>query len=294
MYEKELSIPLADMEETYAAFKTFQASHENELVDIDWHRIDQKYHNTRDILKKIYPFEKQLLTSDAKGYRERAEIYERYIEECKDCLDSRIIQVLYERMVTDCCLNATCWLKYIKFLERRADYPKEIDIDESLVFNQTDWDVVNRALRNCTWSAELYVEKMFIGEKMELPKQECQNIAETAFTATYDQPEGYFTVWMEYLSYLRRNVDFANDKDVETLRANFSLGWESLERLNADPYGELLKFWGNLEYNQLNDVVKGKELWTFVMQNLNNVGKSVLWVEFAQLELKKGVDAARK
>lgn len=129
---------------------------------------------------------------------------------------------------------------------------------------------------------------------MELPKQECQNIAETAFTATFNQPDGYFTIWMEYLSYLRRNTDLANDKEVECLRANFSLGWDSLEKCGADPNAELLKMWGQLEYIQLNNFVKGKELWTIVMQNYSNAGKSALWVEFAHLELKKGVDAARK
>lgn len=162
------------------------------------------------------------------------------------------------------------------------------------MFNQTDWDIVNRALRNCTWSAELYVEKMFIGERMELPKQEVQNITEDAFAATVSSVDAFHTVWFEYISYLRRNTNFTNEKEVEMLRANLALGWDSLEKQNADPYCELLKLWGRLEYNQLHDTAKGKELWTTVLESESNRSNAALWIEFAHLELVKGCDAARK
>lgn len=185
-------------------------------------------------------------------------------------------------------------MKYIKFIQNREDYAKPITMEESPVFSQTDWDIVNRALRNCTWSADLYIEKMCIGERMELPKQEVQNITESAFVATVNSPESFLSVWIEYVSYLRRNINVTNEKEVEVLRANFSLGWDSLERQCADPYCELLKVWGRLEYGVLQDVTRGKELWTSVMENDNNVNKSALWIEFAHLELTKGVDAARK
>lgn len=111
MYEKELTIPLYDMEKTYVELKVWHEKLKDQIGDIDWNRIDQKYNNAKDCLKKIYPFEKQLLELDAKSYQERAAVYEKYIDECKDILDTRIVQVLYERMITDCCLNG----KYARF-----------------------------------------------------------------------------------------------------------------------------------------------------------------------------------
>lgn len=172
---------------------------------------------------------------------------------------------------------------------------QSIQVEISPVFNQTDWDIVNRALRNCTWSAELYVEKIFIGERMELPKQEVQNIAECAFAATINEPTAFYTVWIEYISYLRRNTNMTNEKEVEMLRANLMLGWETLEKQYADPYCELLKIWGRLEYGQLHDTAKGKELWTNVVASVNNRCNAAIWIEFAHLELEaKGCDAARK
>lgn len=170
-------------------------------------------------------------------------------------------------------------------------------MEESPVFSQTDWDVVNRALRNCTWSAEVYVEKMRIAEKMELPKQEVQSIAEFALAAGFRTPEPVVTIWLEYISYLRRNTNFSNEKEIEILRATFALAWETLGRqfgVLADSNCEMLQLWGRLEYGPLHDFVKGKELWTTVMESADNGSKSALWIEFAHLELKKGVDGARK
>ena len=142
------------------------------------------------------------------------------------------------------------------------------------------------------------MEKMRIAEKMELAKQEVQNIAEFALAAGFQSPEPLVTVWLEYLSYLCRNINFGSEKEVKMLRATFTLAWDSLGRQFgelADPNCEILQLWGRLEYGPLNDSVKGKELWTTVMESSDNGTKSGLWVEFAHLELqKKGIDGGRK
>lgn len=192
---------------------------------------------------------------------------------------------------------ASSWLAYLKYVQKREEFASAtapVEVEKSPVFNQTDWDIVNRALRNCTWSAELYVEKMFIGERMELPKQEVQNIAESAFEATVSSANAYHTVWIEYVSYLRRNTNFSNDSETFLLRENLALGWDALETQQADPYCELLKLWGRLEYTQLHDTARGKQLWTTALESTNNRNNSALWIEFAHLELVKGCDAARK
>lgn len=302
------------MEESYIEFKVLCEKQSEQFAGVDWTKIDEKYHKAKEHLAMMLPFEAQLSALSAKDHQERVETYAKYIDECKDTLDEQQIQILHERMVTDCCLNGkrlhgvqwgnlaltiltitvSCWLRYIKYIQSRDDYAKTIEMTSSSIFSQTDWDVVNRALRNCTWSAELFIEKMFIAERMELPKQEVQLIVENAFTATVDSPQSFLSVWVEYISYLRRNTNFSDRAEVDNLRANLALGWETLEKQYADPYCELLKIWSRLEYGQLQNVSKGKELWHLVMESENNVNKSALWVEFAHLELNKGVDAARK
>lgn len=39
------------------------------------------------------------------SHQDRAETFKQYIQECQYDLDEHIIQVLYERMITECCLN---------------------------------------------------------------------------------------------------------------------------------------------------------------------------------------------
>lgn len=195
-----------------------------------------------------------------------------------------------------CLILANCWLAYIQYVHSRG--PLSTANAQSLpVFKQTVEDIVDRALRNCTWSEELYVEKLRIAEKDEQTKQQVQVIAEAAFAAGFQTPEPLVTIWLEYLSYLRRNTSFDNEKESDILRANFALAWDSLGRqfdVLADSNCEILQMWGRLEYGPLNDLSKGKELWTTVMESADNPNKSGLWIEFAHLELKKGVDGARK
>lgn len=190
-------------------------------------------------------------------------------------------------------------MSYIRYIQSRDGFltPQTNNTEQPLVFSQTEWDVINRAIRNCTWSADIYVEKMRIAEKMELPKQDVQNIAEFALSAGFQSPEPLVTIWLEYLSYLRRNTDFTVEKEVEILRATFTLAWDTLGRgfgVLADCDCEILQMWGRLEYGPLKDLAKGKELWTTVMDSADNAEKSGLWIEFAHLEIKKGVDGARK
>lgn len=138
---------------------------------------------------------------------------------------------------------------------------------------------------------------MRIAEKMELSKQDVQAVAEFALAAGFQTPEPVVNIWLEYLTYLRRNINFKCEKEVEIMRATFSLAWDTLGRqfgVLADCNCEILQMWGRLEYGPLNDLAKGKELWTTVMDSADNASKTGLWIEFAHLELRKGVDGARK
>lgn len=105
MYERELSIPLFDMEETYIELKLLCEKNKEKFADVDWPRIDEKYNRAKESLQKMLPFEKQLDELPPQNHQDRASTYQKYIAECKSFLNEEIVQVLYERMVTDCCLN---------------------------------------------------------------------------------------------------------------------------------------------------------------------------------------------
>lgn len=105
MYERELSLPLYDMEETYIEFKVLCEKNKDKFANVEWSRIDDKYNRAKEKLQKILPFEKKLDALDPRSHQDRATVYQQYIAECQSFLSEQMIQVLYERMVTDCCLN---------------------------------------------------------------------------------------------------------------------------------------------------------------------------------------------
>lgn len=78
---------------------------EKDKYPVDWTRLDENYKKAKEQLKKCLPFEKQLLELEARDHQKRAAVYAEYIEQGRDFLNDQLVQVLYERMVTDCCLS---------------------------------------------------------------------------------------------------------------------------------------------------------------------------------------------
>ncbi|XP_039447555.1 squamous cell carcinoma antigen recognized by T-cells 3 [Culex pipiens pallens] len=295
IYEQELKIPLRNMEDSHIEYKLLCEKHKAVLVDLNPEKFERRYRQAKDLLQKMMPYENRLAALEPHCHQERADLYREYIRECRSQLEDDDLQVLYERSCTDCCLDPTVWTDYLKYLDK---YPPDPDETEaSPVFAQSVLDVVNRALRNCPWSAELYVEKMRICEREKRGKADILKIMEEVATVEFQAPEPAVKVWLEYLTYLRRHADFENEKEREILRSNFELAWNQLGRTwgeLADPECKILQFWGRLEYGALKDPLKGRDLWQSVMDSSDNSTRVGLWIEYAELEATRGLDAVRK
>lgn len=296
-FKEELLLPLSQMQLTYTEFREFVDKYGSEIPNFDRSSVEAEVKDTKKILQKVSPFEQKLAKLETKSHQERVGIFKNYINECADDLEEEYVQVLYERMVTSCCLNETVWKEYLSYVQNRSKDWSPVESNKSTIFRQKEIDIVNRGLRNCNWSADLYIEKMRILESNKEPRQEIQNILETACAIEYTNAEPIVKVWLEYLSYLVRVTNFSDDKEKEILRKNFNLAWNTLgwQYGNlADCDCEILKFWGRIEYTKLEDGNQGKQLWNTVMESNENYAKTGLWIEFAQLEQQhRGIEAAR-
>lgn len=294
-YKEELLLPLNDMKVTYVEFREFLEKY-NTFKNV-CNSIEDEVKNTRKIHQRVLSYEQKLKKIDERAHRERIETFKSYIESLEEDLEEEYVQVLYERMVASCCLNETAWIDYIHYIQNRPKDWTPVDSNKSLIFRQTDLDIINRALRNCSWSAELYVKKMRILEENRNSREDVQQTLEKACTIQYKSADPLTKIWMEYLSYLIRNTNYKDEKEKQILRSNFDLAWNTLGwsfGSLADCDCEILKLWGHIEYSKLNDQSKGKELWNTVMESNENYKKAALWVEFAQLEQQyRGIDAAR-
>uniref|UniRef100_A0A336LAX3 CSON007542 protein n=1 Tax=Culicoides sonorensis TaxID=179676 RepID=A0A336LAX3_CULSO len=296
-YESEIEIPIFALDDTFLELKTFYEKNK-EQISSKWDVLEEKYHKTRKILQKIIPFEKKLNLIDKSSHQERASVFRDYIETCQNSLDPKVVLVLHERMVTECCLDANVWLSYLTYVQENEDLLEKVKNEQKApVFKQTPLDIVNRALRNCTWSHLLYIEKMRILEVNKAKWEEVQTILEEATVAGFQTPEPIVSIWLEYLTYLARKTDFQKDNERENLRKNFQFAWDTLGRdwgALADPQCKILQYWSKLEYGKLGSAVKGRDLWYTVMESSDNSTKASLWTEFAYLELQRGLEAARK
>lgn len=182
-------------------------------------------------------------------------------------------------------------MKYVKYLRSRENIADE----SSYVFKQTPLDIVNRALRNCTWNAELYLEKLRLLEKGGVLKADIINIAQQAFEATNNDVKGHLNVWLEYLSYIKRNTNLSDEKDVEVLRKTMELGQDALARRSADANSEYDQLCARIEYGPLQNGELGYQHFDKVMKNFNNQNKAGLWIQFASLDSSsRGIDAGRR
>lgn len=102
MYTHELSLPLAGIQEVYSEFCEFC---DKNNLDVDWEKLNETYHKSKDNLYVLLKFEGDLVALDDKEHHKRASIYLEYIEKCKTFSNDRLVQILYERMVTACCLS---------------------------------------------------------------------------------------------------------------------------------------------------------------------------------------------
>lgn len=187
---------------------------------------------------------------------------------------------------------ASCWTKYLKYLQSRTD---AMDKNEkSPVFKQTAMDVLNRALRNCTWSSDLYIQKIRLSEKQNCPKAKVTEIVQQALEATNSDAKGNLNIWLEYLSYTKRHTDASNEKDVELLRKLMELGLDSLGRRSADPNREFDKLCAWIEYQFLQNSEQGYHYYDQMIKNANAQYKASIWIELAHFEIGRGIDFARK
>lgn len=296
-FKEELLLPLSQMQLTYTEFRDFLETHKDHLPNFDRSSIEEEVKTSKKILQKVLIFEQKLTKLEIKSHQERVEIFKDYVYDLADDLEEEYVQVLYERMITACCLNESVWKEYLAYIKNRSKDWSPVESNKSEIFRQTEMDIITRGLRNCSWSADLYIEKMRILETNKESRVEIQKVLEEACTIQYNNPEPIVKIWIEYLSYLARVTNFSEDKEKEILRKNFNLAWDSLGRTYgslADCDCEILKFWGRLEYTKFGDGNEGRRLWNTVIESSDNFMSTGLWLEFTQLELQfRGPEGAR-
>lgn len=134
LFKRQLAVPLLYMEETLEEHQQWLGQ---DSVDTDTQNISD---TAWKVLQEIQPFEDKLLTTQA-AY---TEVYQAYIQHEMKSGDTARIQCIFERALKDNCLIADLWLQYTTYLD-------ELKVKHEI---QTAYE---RAVRNCPWSPQLWV-----------------------------------------------------------------------------------------------------------------------------------------
>lgn len=276
LYQRQLSIPNMDLDNTYKAFEDWSqtVSQTYPKLEFDSAGLKAIYLKASAEWANIQPFEEKLICE-----KPPLASYLEYLDyELKAKNPSRV-RFLFERAITDHCLEPDLWLRYVRYLQ------EQLNIYDLIVA------VLRRAVRNVTWCSELWVEYMRTIERFERPDDEVKEVFERSLTAVFQAETDYAKLWLAYLEFRRRKTDFGDAKQVEQLRKNFDVCAQHLAAMpSADPYSTISIYQAQLEAKFCSNIEKCREIWEAIMENHKVLGsnQATYWLEYANLERSYG------
>ncbi|XP_061907280.1 squamous cell carcinoma antigen recognized by T-cells 3 [Entelurus aequoreus] len=276
LFNRQLAIPLMDMEATYAEYEEWSEDGAPETVL-------HQYKNALQQKEKCRPFEESLLVAETPKLAE----YQAYIDFEMKVGDPARIQITYERTLAENCLVPDMWTKYTTYLDRQLKI-------KDLVLPAHD-----RAVRNCPWTMSLWKSYLQAVERHGGSHQTVSDVFEKALNAGFIQATDYVEIWQAYLDYLRRRVDFSQEssKELEELRGAFTRCLDYMKQdveqrfgESGDPSCNIMQIWARIEALHCKNIQKARELWDSIMTK-GNAKFANMWLEYYNLERAYGDSA---
>lgn len=268
IFKRQLSIPLRGMESTFQKYKSF-------VEDID-SNIAANYKKAKLKWDTLMPFEDALQSGDPS----KVDAYKAYINHELKEGDPARIQSIFERAVIENSLIPDFWLRYGKYL------------DQELRSRSAILNMYERAVKNCSWSADLWLLHLRAMERFrysehELIKSEFNKILNGNYL---QEASDYLKIWQGYCDYLRRRITWDTQEGVEDLRVTFKEAVESLSEYygkDGDPNCSLLQYQARLEAKFCKNMEKARECWNTIMQQ-GFGNQAQMWLEYFYLERSFG------
>ncbi|KAG5872420.1 hypothetical protein JTB14_013665 [Gonioctena quinquepunctata] len=254
VFKRQLSVPLLNMENTYHEWKEWTKTLPEGLVDskpLEW-----SYKKALQLLDTYKPFEERLLSAESTDLHD---IYKEYIKAVKD---PSTILCLYERAVTTLCLTPQLWEDYCKFAFQLGGVADKVSA---------------RALRNCTWSEDLWIARLRILEDQKKDESEVLACFEQGMSSVSTSLE----LWLSFIEYLHRN-----SKDDTKLDKLFVQASQQMAQ-GVDPTCKLNRLHARLLAKR-GDMVAARKKWGEIIGQQHNKGSASVWLEYANLEKQYG------
>ncbi|CAH0394818.1 unnamed protein product [Bemisia tabaci] len=278
IFQRQLAVPLMDMETTYTEFKTWL----NEVGDtniVDIKAVEHGYKKALQKLSRILTFEEAVLCAEPVS---RLGVYQQYLAYEQNPReggnDPGRVQCLYERVITDHCLESQLWLDYINYAV------------STIKLKEVVLKLLQRAVRNCPWCAEIWLIYIKQQERYKEPIDSVTGVLEQALVAGFSSSNDYRAVWLEYILYLRRTYDEKSPEEQsafeEKIRTTIERAYEHLVQMfgtEGDPDCELLLFWAKWEAVKPNrSMEKVRQIYNDILTICKT--KSSLWSQCLTIE----------
>ncbi|XP_050434403.1 squamous cell carcinoma antigen recognized by T-cells 3 [Adelges cooleyi] len=279
LYRRQLSVPLFDMEHTYAEYKQWLVE---ENIEED-KAVEDGYKRALSKLQKIQVFEDNLLSKEAK---DRLNPYLEYISWEKNPKEggnkpNRII-CLFERAVADLPLEQSLWTDYVDYV---AFTIKEAD---------TILNICKRSVANCPWSVILWCTYLIQAEANSLAHDEITAIMEKALCSWFSSAADYRSLYLTYIYYLRRRLNCTDPetkvKRIQDVRLMLEHAQKYLIQgygYEGDPSCELLLWWTDFEAIITGDMERVRNMWNDIL-NAGHNHSSSYWIKYLNLEMQFG------
>ncbi|KAH7646169.1 squamous cell carcinoma antigen recognized by t-cells 3-like [Dermatophagoides farinae] len=285
LYCRQISLPLEGMEEVHLEFlewlqeveKTFKLN----LKQNDFSKIETIYNKAFEKYKLLEEYENRLQNSEPPHYEQ----YVKYLEFEKSNDDLARTQCLFERAITDNCLQIDLWLDYLTYC------------DSKFVVEEIILPIYERAIRNCYWGGTIWIRYLEAAERVGLQKspKDLQSrltlILERALkNVSFDY---YLSLWMAYLSFVRRltnKIGWNNNEAVENLRNSFRSAIDQLEPYKDGDYCyEIYNLYANIEAHFCKNLTNSRTIWNeFLDKSTSLKYQANTWLDYGQFELLYG------
>lgn len=278
LFRRQLSIPLLKMEESYKEFeKWFREIEHSPGFDLNEFKQDltilkSDYGKALKSLEPLKVYEASLSASPFPHLEE----YLKYIDfEMKSDNLART-QCLFERAITDNCLNSELWLKYLKYC------------DSKLVVDKLLLPVYERAIRNCPWVADIWVQYMLALEALSQPDTAPDDTLEARMWSTLEQamknafnsPEEYKKLWLTYLHFTRRRALRSNawtdEQQIKGVRETFESVINSLEGMsNLEYCYDLYHYFAKVEAKYCKSIDNARKIFNDIINRSATLKRQV-------------------
>ncbi|OTF81078.1 squamous cell carcinoma antigen recognized by T-cells 3-like, partial [Euroglyphus maynei] len=288
LYCRQISIPLNGIEEVYREFSEWLDKMENDFQinlkqNENFSKIETKYNKALKKYKLLEKYENALENSESPHYQQYVEYLE-FVKSNDD--DLARTQCLFERAITDNCLQLDLWFDYLTYC------------DSKFVVEEILLPIYERATLNCYWDGNIWCRYLEAAERVSCMEKSSKDL-QTQLSSILERAlkcvsfDYYLNLWITYLCFIRRmtnKIGWNNDEAVENLRNTFRSAIDQLEPYkDADYCYPIYNLYADIETKFCKNLINGRTIWNeFLNKSTSLKYQAEIWLDYGHFELLNG------